>query len=415
MITRSLVLSSIALGLSVSANNENTLPMEAINTYTEAFDIIKSRHIHAHPADKLVSLSLKGLLAELDPHSSFLDSKALKALEEHTSGNFSGIGVELTMNEKRQMIIVTTLPDSPAEAADLKSNDVIIGINGKPIIGHTFEQSLNQLDGKLGEQVTLTIKRESIEKPIDVTLTREKLDVKSIAIERIDDEIVLAKITHFNSKTDEHFHEQLLNILGESEQDKQQVILDLRNNPGGLLRPAVDIANMFLTSGVITSVQGRRATDNQVFNARHTTIFKEVGVVILINEGTASSAEILAAALKDAKRAVVLGVKSFGKGSVQSVIRLTDGSAIKLTTAQYMTPNNESIQAKGITPTIEIKQHKLTEATSKLEVREADLSNHLSNNAKDMLGKKKIEKHYLEDFQLYEAIKISKALLINKT
>ncbi len=328
------------------------------------------------------------MLTSLDPHSSYMNPKNFRDMQVQTRGEFGGLGIEVTM-ENGVVKVVTPIDDTPASRAGLRPNDYITHIDGKPILGLTLSDAVDKMRGPVNTAVTLTIVRKGVDEPFDVKLTRDIITIKSVKYHREGD-IAYLRITSFNEQTGELLEEAIQTLKKQIGPAKVKgYVLDLRNNPGGLLEQAIAVSSDFVSEGEIVSTRGRHAEDTQRYNARGGDLTGGKPVIVLVNGGSASASEIVAGALQDHRRAVILGTRSFGKGSVQTIIPLGSDGALRLTTARYFTPSGHSIQAKGIVPDIQVEQNtdpKLKKRT--LVTGEAELPGHLAaeDGAKEIAG-----------------------------
>jgi carboxyl-terminal processing protease len=392
------VLIGAALTLNYSAIAEREpepLPLEDLRAFSEIFGKIKSDYVEPVEDKKLITEAINGMLSGLDPHSAYLDAEAFKELQVGTQGEFGGLGIEVGM-EDGFVKVVSPIEDTPAYKAGVKSGDLVIKLDDTPVKGMTLNDAVKRMRGKPGSDITLTIIRKGVSKPLIITITRAVIKIKSVKYKLIEPGFGYVRITQFQ----EHTGENLVNALKDmGEQNKgalKGLILDLRNDPGGLLNTAVSVSGAFLKQGDLVVYTDGRTEDAkmQLTNSRESYLrpgeadylkdlpawAKTVPIVVLVNGGSASASEIVAGALQDHKRALIVGTQSFGKGSVQTILPLNNGTAIKLTTARYFTPSGRSIQAKGITPDITVEEATVSSGdTAKLEVHEADLENHLSN------------------------------------
>lgn len=357
--------------------------------------------------------AIDGMLTSLDPHSGYLSPDDFRSMQVQTSGEYGGLGIEVTM-EDGFLKVVTPMDDTPASRAGLESGDLLTAINGRPIVGQTLNDAVKDIRGPVGTDLTLSVLREGVD-PFDVTLTREVIRPKSVTWRMVEEDIAYLRISTFNERTTDLLEDAISQVSRELGGRPAGLVLDLRNNGGGLLDQAVSVSDLFLAGGEVVSTQGRRANDIERYNARGGEVFKGVPMVVLINVGSASASEIVAGALQDRGRATVLGMASFGKGSVQTVIPLgADKGAIRLTTARYYTPSGRSIQAKGIEPDIEVSQRRVTEEELEQARRwtEADLPNALGNDQGEQRRGPHIpdeqppEGYDGEDYQLDRAIEV---------
>ena len=381
---------------------------EKLKIFAKVMAIIEHDYVDNVSEVKLINDAIKGMVSSLDPHSSYMTKDEYKELKIMTTGKFGGLGMVVTM-KNGMLTVVAPIEDTPAYRAGIKAKDIIIKINGESTLGMTLDEAVKKLRGKPGTKVTLTILREGENKPIVVTITRAIIHVKSVKYKKYGN-VGYVKITQFQDGTTKEL-KKALEKLGKID----GLVLDLRNDPGGLLREAVGVCDLFIKKGVIVSIRGRRKKDVQYFYAHNDGDEPTYPMVVLINAGTASAAEIVSGCLKDHKRAIIMGVRSFGKGSVQSIIPLGDGSALRLTTARYYTPSGVSIQAIGIVPDIVVHQAKIIPESSGMNIRESNLLHHLNNpELKKLLNRKKgsklnLQKELKNDYQLLRAIELIKA------
>lgn len=391
---------------------------EMLNLFGEVMERAKVSYVEEVSDQKLIESAVNGMLSSLDPHSSFLDAKSFKYLNEQTQGKFGGLGIEVTM-ENGVVKVVSPIDDTPAFRAGLKPGDYIISIDGTPVIGMTLNEAVEKMRGKVGTKIKLTIRRAS-EKPFDVSLKREEIKIQSVKSDIKAKDIAYIRISSFNDGSDKTIKDEFAKMQKKNKKGIKGLIIDVRNNPGGLLDQAVAISDLFLNGGEIVSTRSRNEEDTLKYSATEGDIAEGLPIVVIINDGSASASEILAGALQDHKRAVILGEKSFGKGSVQSVIPFGKYGAIRLTTARYYTPSGRSIQAKGIEPDIEVKPAKVELLnTDGLTISEAELKNALKNDNIDNGGKKAKadndsakDEELKKDYQLLRAVDTIKALSI---
>lgn len=351
------------------------LPLDELRTFAEALDRIKSAYVEPISDQELLQNAIKGMVNNLDPHSAYLEPDAFNELQEMTSGEFGGLGVEVS-SEDDVLKVIAPIDDTPAAAAGIEAGDLIVKIDDVPTKGQSMLDSIEKLRGKPGEPITLSIVRNG-KPPFDVTLIRDVIKVKSVKSELIEPGYGLIRISQFQITTGDEVARALNSLRAtNSGQPLKGLVLDLRNNPGGVLQSAVEVADQFLDGGLIVYTQGRLENSEIRFNADKNDLSGGVPLVVLINGGSASASEIVAGALQDHHRATIMGTDSFGKGSVQTVLPLSNDRALKLTTALYFTPNGRSIQAQGIAPDITVKRASDSKNES---VREADLSGHLGN------------------------------------
>ena len=394
------------------------LPLDELRTFAEVMDRIKAAYVEPVDDKTLLENAIKGMLSNLDPHSAYLGPEDFQELQESTSGEFGGLGIEVGM-EDGFVKVVSPIDETPASRAGIEAGDLIVKINGQPTRGLTMTEAVDKMRGKIGEKITLTLVRDG-GTPFDVTLARAVIQVKSVKSQLLENNYGYIRITQFQVKTGEEVGKALAKLRKDNGKKLRGVILDLRNNPGGVLQSAVEVADHFLTKGLIVYTKGRIANSELRFSADAADASEGVPMVALINGGSASASEIVAGALQDQKRAVLMGTDSFGKGSVQTVLPLNNDRALKLTTALYFTPNGRSIQAQGIVPDIEVRPAKLTTEADTENFKEADLQGHLGNGnggadrPSAKTGKQK-DRPQDDDFQLSQALSLLKGLSITQS
>jgi carboxyl-terminal processing protease len=351
-----------------------------LNLFAEVFERVRSDYVEEVSDETLVETAINGMLSSLDPHSSYLNAKNYKDMQVQTRGEFGGLGIEVTM-ENGLVKVVSPIDDTPAAKAGIKPNDFITHLDGEPVSGLTLPEAVEKMRGPINSNIKLTIRREGKD-PFDVSLTRAVVKIQSVKSHLEGDNIGYIRITSFNEQTDSGLQGAVKSLKEKAGNKLVGYVLDLRNNPGGLLDQAIAVSDAFLERGEIVSTRGRRSDDAQRFNARPGDITNGLPVVVLINGGSASASEIVAGALQDHHRAVLLGTKSFGKGSVQTIIPLPGHGAMRLTTARYYTPSGRSIQAKGIEPDITVEPAKIEKVAQGTIRHEADLRGALKNTDK---------------------------------
>lgn len=395
---------------------QGPLPLKELRTFTEIYDRIKKAYVEPVDDTTLLNNAIDGMLNGLDPHSVYLRKEALDELQESTRGEFGGLGIEIEM-QNGFVRVITPIDDTPALEAGVEAGDLIIKIDDQTVNGMSLQEAVELMRGKPGTDVTLTVAREPLPQPLEITITRDIIKVASVKSRSLEPGYGYIRLTQFQVKTGKDTLKALKKLQKENDPLKG-LVLDLRNNPGGVLNGAVEVSDAFLTEGLIVYTNGRMPNSELRFKATPKDPSKGVPMVVLINGGSASASEIVAGALQDHHRAVILGTESFGKGSVQTVLPLTDDSALKLTTARYYTPNGRSIQAEGITPDLLIETTRVTSTSdASLRIKESDLKGHLSNgNEKNREQKSNGEEIALaeRDFQLYEALNLLKGLNIIK-
>lgn len=361
-----------------------------LNLFGDVFDRIRADYVEVPDEEKLVEAAVNGMLSSLDPHSSYMSPKRFTEMRQQTRGEFGGLGIEVTMSEG-VIKVVTPIDDTPAAKAGLLANDLITHLDGERVRGMTLNQAVEKMRGKVNTPLTVTVVRKGRKAPFDVKIVRDIIRVKSVKFSKEGD-IGYVRITTFSEQTQDGLDKAMKKLKAEIGKELKGYIVDLRNNPGGLLDQAISVSDTFLERGEIVSTRGRNASETQRFSAREGDLADGKPIIVLINGGSASASEIVAGALHDHKRATILGTRSFGKGSVQSIIPLNGQGAIRLTTARYYTPAGTSIQAKGIVPDVVIEQE-LPEDLKKLvknrQTGEASLRGHLENEKRK--GKKKEE------------------------
>jgi len=399
----------------------DTLPFEDLRTFTEIFGRIKRDYVEPVSDKKLLEDAIRGMLSGLDPHSAYLVADEYQELKEGTTGQFGGLGIEVTM-ENGFIKVVSPIDDTPAQKAGLKAGDLIVKLDDKPVKGMSLGDAVKMMRGEPGSKILLTVVREGAETPLKFTIARDIIKVKSVKNKMLDKGYGYVRISSFQSGTGDNLEESLAALKKENAGILKGLVLDLRNNPGGVLDAAVKVSDAFLTKGLIVYTEGRIENSEMRFNAAPDDLIDGAPIVVLINAGSASASEIVAGALQDHKRAIIMGEKSFGKGSVQTILPTTNGAAIKLTTARYFTPSGRSIQAEGIEPDIGLARVKL-ESLDKLDftpVKEADLSGHLQNNKGKTNGVvlpdgKAKEDLDVKDYALSEALNLLKGISIMKS
>ena len=359
-----------------------------LNLFGEVFERVRADYVEKPDDSKLVEGAINGMVTSLDPHSRYMNDKAWREMQETTSGEFGGLGIEVTM-EEGLVKVVAPIDDTPAARAGLLSGDFITQIDGEAVQGLTLEQAVNKMKGAADTKTKLTIVRKGKDAPFDVSITREIIRVKPVRYHTEGGDIGVIRITSFNEQTTDGLHKAIADIEKQIPQDKLAgFVVDLRNNPGGLLDQAVSVSSSFLPRGEVVSTRGRNPEETQRFTARGGDLIKGKPLVVLVNGGSASASEIVAGALHDHKRATLIGTRSFGKGSVQTIIPLGAGNgALALTTARYFTPSGHSIQAQGITPDIEILQNVPDDLKGRTDTRgEASMRGHLAAEGKEQTG-----------------------------
>lgn len=413
---------SLLIAPALAEDKTNTdaglLPLEELRTFTRVYDHVRNGYVDEIDDAQLLEYAIKGMIAELDPHSAYLDKEAFADLQASTSGEFGGIGLEVSIDEGF-VKVVTPIDDSPSARAGIVSGDIVIRIDDKPVKGMDLTKAINLMRGPKNSPIKITVMREGADQPIDFELVRDIIKVQSVRTRVLEQDYFYIRVAQFQLDTGKEVAKKLRDQLKKNPETKG-VILDLRNNPGGVLQSSVEVADAFLDGGQVVYTQGRLDNSNISYNAEVGDLTNNLPLVVLINDGSASASEIVAGALQDHKRGVIMGTRSFGKGSVQSVIPISNDRAIKLTTALYYTPNGRSIQAQGIEPDVDVERVQVTAFQAGINTTEADLARHLGNGkggkestAKDR-AKKRISSADLlkEDNQLHEALNLLKGLHI---
>jgi carboxyl-terminal processing protease len=417
----------------VEATPNEQISVEEIQRFSNALNLIKRYYVTPTDDKQLFDNAIRGMLTGLDPHSTYLDEKDFKELQVTTNGEFGGLGIEVTM-EHGAVKVITALVDTPAFKAGIKPGDYIIKLNDKAVQGLELKDAVNLMRGKAGSPISLTIVRMGAQKPMTFNLVRQVIEVKSVKSELLDNQYGYIRLTQFQANTDTDMEKAINELKQKANGHLKGLVLDLRNNPGGLLDSAIQISGSFLGKGskdhpeVIVYTKGRLPGSEFTAISQSDDILNQAPMVVLINNGSASAAEIVAGALKDNQRAIIIGTRSFGKGSVQTVLPLDAERGIKLTTALYYTPKGTSIQAQGITPDIIVEEVKIDDNASgpndknilqALKLSEATLNKHIvTNNAslENEAANVKDDKRLLkEDYQLYTALTILKSLALSSS
>lgn len=407
--------SGVALADISQKEKENTY--KQLEIFANVLSILQENYVEEIDTEKAVDGAIQGLLLTLDPHSSYLKPEEFQDLQEETSGSFSGVGIEITIKDGI-LTVVSPIEGTPAEKAGIKANDLIVEIDGKKTKDMSSDEAIKLLRGTKGSKVTITVQREGWDNLRPFSLTRDIIPLHSVKASFLTPGFAYFRITNFQSHTTRDFKQELADL--QKKQTIRGLILDLRNNPGGLLNQAVNISDIFLKQGTIVSTKGRTEDQNMLFSAHDTTDDTGIPMVVLVNEGSASASEIVAGAIQDHKRGVIVGTRTFGKGSVQTIIPLPDGAGLRMTTAKYYTPANRSIQALGISPDVEVPDQESTAAkdgsSSSEVIREADLKNHFPGKEQEgqppalNLPAPEIKDKLKGDVQLNTALNILKSL-----
>lgn len=381
---RLLLLTTLSLALGVAlgfaaADDSKEHKFDALKRFSQVLELVERNYVRDVPRKDLFNGAIKGMLQGLDPHSTFMNPQEYKEMQETTSGEFSGIGIEISQ-ENGQVIVVSPIEDTPAFRAGLQPGDIILSINGQPTQELTLQEVVSRIRGPKGSEVELSILHSDAKSPLTVRIVRDSIPLISVKSRELEDGYYWVRLTRFSERTSQELQETL---KAAQQKGLKGILLDLRNNPGGLVDQSVAVADSFLREGTIVSIRGRDNVPMREYKAKPKKSFIDVPIVVLVNAGSASAAEIVAGALRDQKRAVLLGERTFGKGSVQNIIPLADGSGLKLTVALYYTPAGVSIQAQGIVPDMEVPfEPSRTEdkKPSRQQMREKDLSRHIESS-----------------------------------
>jgi carboxyl-terminal processing protease len=403
------------------------LPLNELRNFSDIFARIKTDYVEEVDDKTLLENAIRGMLSGLDPHSTYLNPDEYKELKIGTTGKFGGLGIQVGM-EDGFVKVISPIDDTPAFRAGLEAGDLIIRLNDKSVKGMTLNDAVKIMRGDPGTDIKLTVIREGADKPLPFTVTRDIISVKSVKSRILEPDYGYIRISNFQSKTARDLVSEVSNLKKENKNELKGLVLDLRNNPGGVLNAAADVSDAFINDGKLVFTKGRIDNSEFEFNAKPGDIMNGLPLVVLINGGSASASEIVAGALQDHHRAVIMGSKSFGKGSVQTIQELRSGGAVKITTARYFTPSGRSIQGEGITPDIILDRYEVKDSKdiSSLRIKESDLNHSLSNPTKSQEAikkateegepegeEKKLQKlKASEDFQLYEALLLLKGLNI---
>lgn len=395
------------------------LPLAELRIFAEVLERIRVAYVEPVEDKELLENAIVGMLQELDPHSDFLRPQAFEDLQETTTGEFGGLGIEVGM-ENGFVKVISPIEGTPAQRAGIEAGDLIIKLDDTPVKGMSLNDAVDIMRGPIGSDIELTIIREGADKPLEFTITRDKIVVTSTRTKLIDNNYAYLRINQFQSNTGKDVEKAVAKMLEQNE--LHGMVLDLRNNPGGVLNGAAHVSDIFLSDGDIVSTKGRAADTGSVYKAEETVegdMLDGLPIVVLVNGGSASASEIVAGALQDHKRAVVMGTKTFGKGSVQTVLPLHNDYALKLTTALYYTPHGKSIQAEGIVPDIVVEPASVQKIEYSKGVKEANLKGHIENSDKDdKKGKAEDQGQEQnleqEDYQLSQAINLLKGIYISR-
>ncbi len=422
---------SVSLTSSVMADKKTEesagLPLNELRNFSDIFARIKTDYVEDVDDKTLLENAIRGMLSGLDPHSTYLNPDEYKELKIGTTGKFGGLGIQVGM-EDGFVKVISPIDDTPAFRAGLEAGDLIIRLNDKSVKGMTLNDAVKIMRGDPGTDIKLTVIREGADRPLPFTVTRDIISVKSVKSRILEPDYGYIRISNFQSKTARDLVSEVSNLKKENKNELKGLVLDLRNNPGGVLNAAADVSDAFINDGKLVFTKGRIDNSEFEFNAKPGDIMNGLPLVVLINGGSASASEIVAGALQDHHRAIIMGSKSFGKGSVQTIQELRSGGAVKITTARYFTPSGRSIQGEGITPDIILDRYEIKDSKdiSSLRIKESDLNHSISNPTKSQEAIKKATEEgeseetekkqqklkASEDFQLYEALLLLKGLNI---
>ena len=395
------------------------LPLDELRVFAEVFGRIKQDYVEPVDDRKLLNYAIEGMLSGLDPHSAYLDEDDYREIRVGTSGEFGGLGIEVGM-ENGFVKVISPIDDTPAQRAGVRSGDLIIRLDGQPVKGMTLDEAVKQMRGKPGTEIRLTIVREGSDKPLEIVVVRDVIKTVSVKQRMLEPGFGYVRVSQFQARTPEDMLKGIGKLRRDAGGTLKGLVLDLRNNPGGVLNAAVAISDAFLTSGTIVYTEGRIGDSQLKFKAAPDDVLEGAPIVVLVNGGSASASEIVAGALQDHKRAVIMGQQTFGKGSVQTIVPVNERTAVKLTTARYFTPNGRSIQAEGIVPDIKLGNVRLTKGEeASTQLKESDLAGHLVNpedNGSDVESDKARTPDSREeadtDYALSEALNLLKGLAI---
>lgn len=406
---------SIGIASSVHAEKSQTrLPVDDVRMLSQVLDRIKQAYVEEIDDSTLIENAIEGMLSGLDPHSDYLTPEDFADLRESTSGEYGGLGIEITLDETGFIRVVAPIDDTPAFRAGMQSGDLITQIDDTPVKGMTVNDAVSLMRGAPGSPIELTVVREGENQPLNIEIIRDVIQITSVRQRMLDDNFGYVRISQFQERTGRDFVEAMEALRDENGGPLDGMVLDLRNNPGGVLQASVEVVDALISEGLIVYTEGRLPNSASRFRAHAQDPSQGVNLVVLINGGSASASEIVAGAVQDHHRGIIMGTRSFGKGSVQTILPLDDSHAIKLTTARYYTPSGRSIQAQGIVPDIEVRPGKLTQENGNPYYTEADLAGHLANpegenSSEDRTGTSNNEQ-LLEDYQLYQALTVLKGM-----
>lgn len=420
-ISLSLLLSS-SLFAEATKKDAEASRLEALAKFTKVISIVEQYNVDEVSIEDLIDKSLDGMMKNLDAHSNYLTQKDYKRLKVQTDGEFGGLGITVGMKDGA-LTVISPIDDTPADKAGIKSGDIILKIDENSTLGMSIDEAVSLMRGKVGDPIDVTIVREGELKPLNIHIVRGKITIDSVHAKTVEDDILYIRVSSFDKKVTDDVAKE----IKKRKESTKGIVLDLRNNPGGLLDQAVGLVDLFVNKGTIVSQKGRDEAENKTYSASSSTTLTKVPMVVLINGGSASASEIVSGALQDHKRAVLVGENSFGKGSVQVVLPITDEEAIKLTIARYYLPSGRTIQAVGVKPDIAVLPGELKTHKNEFAIKEADLKKHLEQELEKVDGKKSDDKANQkdkkdiitpemlnQDNQLKTGVDILKALIITK-
>ena len=418
-VTASLIFATSAEANSYERQSEQTSKLQAYLKFTKVVQIIEEQYVDDINASDIINNALKGMLSNLDAHSSFMDAKETKELQVQTHGEFGGLGITVGMKDGA-LTVIAPLEGTPADKAGIKAGDIILKINEQATIGMTIDKAVSIMRGKPQTPIELTIVRKGETRPLKIEIIRDIIEIQSVYAKTIGDDILYLRITSFDQKVVQSMQKAI-----KKHPNTKGIIIDLRNNPGGLLNQAIGVVDMFVKKGAIVSQKGKIPEENLVYNATAENTDTKTPIVILVNGGSASASEIVSGSLQDHKRAIIIGEKTFGKGSVQVVMPINQDEALRLTIARYYLPSGRTIQAVGVTPDVEVSYGEIKKAEEGISIKERDLQKHLESELEKVDGKKvkkdeKIDKTIITETQIYKdsqlksGVDILKALIISK-
>lgn len=408
---------SIGIASSVHAEKSQTrLPVDDVRMLSQVLDRIKQAYVEDIDDSELIESAIEGMLSGLDPHSDYLTPEDFADLRESTSGEYGGLGIEITLDETGFIRVVAPIDDTPAYRAGMQSGDLITQIDDTPVKGMTVNDAVTLMRGEPGDPIELTVVREGENQPLTIEIVRDVIQITSVRQRMLEDNFGYVRISQFQERTGRDFVEAMEQLRSENGGALDGMVLDLRNNPGGVLQASVEVVDALISEGLIVYTEGRLPNSASRFRAHAQDPSEGVNLVVLINGGSASASEIVAGAIQDHHRGIIMGTRSFGKGSVQTILPLDESHAIKLTTARYYTPSGRSIQAQGIVPDIEVRPGKLTQENGNPYYTEADLAGHLANPEGENSSEDRADDgsdtdaQLIDDYQLYQALTVLKGM-----